>query len=41
MFVSWGPALVNSYNNAYITMLGALHPHAFELAGAKHVGQHL
>ena len=29
MFVWWGPQLVNLYNDAYIPMLGRLHPHAF------------
>src|SRR6185436_8573587 len=29
MFVWWGPALVNIYNDAYAPMLGAHHPQAF------------
>ena len=29
MFVWWGPALVNIYNDAYVPMLGQFHPQAF------------
>src|SRR3954462_6357800 len=35
MFVWWGPALVNIYNDAYVPVLGQRHPAAFGKPAAE------